>query len=33
MSGSAVFMMMFSIVIVWGGLIASIVNAIIKSKQ
>lgn len=33
MTGSAIFMMMFSIVIVWGGLIVSIANAIIKSKQ
>lgn len=33
MTGSAIAMMMIGIVILWGGLIASIANAIKKSKQ
>jgi hypothetical protein len=33
MSGSAIFMMILGMVIIWGGLAASITNAVKKSKQ
>lgn len=33
MSASAIAMMVIGIVIVWGGLAASIANAVIKAKQ
>lgn len=33
MSGSAIAMMVIGIVIVWGGMAASIANAVIKAKQ
>ncbi len=33
MSGSAIFMMVVGIVILWGGLAASIMNAVAKSKS
>ncbi len=33
MSGSAIAMMIIGIVIIWGGMAASITNAVIKSKQ
>jgi hypothetical protein len=33
MDGSAVVMMLIGMVIVWGGLAASITNAVRKSKQ
>jgi hypothetical protein len=33
MEGSAVVMMIIGIVIIWGGLAASIVNAVVKAKQ
>lgn len=33
MSGSAIVMMIIGIAILWGGLAASIMNAIRKSKQ
>jgi hypothetical protein len=33
MEGSAVTMMIIGIVIIWGGLAASIVNAVVKSRQ
>ncbi len=32
MSASALIMMVIGIVIIWGGLVASIVNAVNKSK-
>lgn len=33
MSGSAIFMMVVGMVIIWGGLVLSILNAVKKSKQ
>ncbi|WP_153126608.1 methionine/alanine import family NSS transporter small subunit [Peribacillus tepidiphilus] len=33
MSGSAIAMMIVGMVIIWGGLLASIGNAVKKSKQ
>lgn len=33
MSGSAIFVMVLGIVILWGGLITSILHAMKKSKQ
>lgn len=33
MSGSSIFIMVLGMVIIWGGLVASIINAVIKSKQ
>ncbi len=33
MTGSAITMMIVGMVIIWGGLIASIVNAVLKSKK
>ncbi|NQD67018.1 methionine/alanine import family NSS transporter small subunit [Bacillus haikouensis] len=33
MSGSAIIMLVVGIVIIWGGLAASIVNAVSKSKK
>jgi len=33
MDGSAVTMMIIGIVIIWGGLAASIVNAVVKAKR
>ncbi|PGT85378.1 MULTISPECIES: methionine/alanine import family NSS transporter small subunit [Bacillaceae] len=33
MSASAIAMMVIGIVVVWGGLAASITNAVIKAKQ
>jgi hypothetical protein len=33
MSGSAITMMVIGIVIIWGGMAASIANAVIKAKQ
>ncbi|MFD2215922.1 methionine/alanine import family NSS transporter small subunit [Metabacillus endolithicus] len=33
MSGSAIAMMIIGIVIIWGGMAASITNAVIKAKQ
>ncbi len=33
MSGSAIVMMIVGIVIIWGGLAASIMNAVSKSKK
>jgi len=33
MTASAIIMMVIGIVIIWGGLVASIVNAINKSKM
>lgn len=33
MSGSAIFIMILGMVIIWGGLAASIINAVRKSKQ
>lgn len=33
MSGSAIFVMILGIVIIWGGLAASITNAVIKSRS
>lgn len=33
MSVSAITMMVVGIVVIWGGLIASIVNAVVKAKQ
>ncbi|HLS60722.1 MAG TPA: methionine/alanine import family NSS transporter small subunit [Virgibacillus sp.] len=32
MSGSAIFMMVLGIVIIWGGLAASIIHAVRKSR-
>ncbi|MCM3087709.1 Putative methionine and alanine importer, small subunit [Bhargavaea ginsengi] len=33
MSGSAIFMMILGILIIWGGLAASIANAVFKAKN
>ncbi|WP_430784457.1 methionine/alanine import family NSS transporter small subunit [Virgibacillus flavescens] len=33
MSGGAIFIMILGIVIIWGGLAASIMNAVVKAKQ
>ncbi|MEG9298841.1 methionine/alanine import family NSS transporter small subunit [Mangrovibacillus sp. Mu-81] len=33
MSGSAIIMMIVGIVIIWGGMAASIANAVSKSKK
>lgn len=33
MSGSAIFMMILGILIIWGGLAASIANAVSKAKK
>jgi hypothetical protein len=33
MSASAVTMMVIGIVVIWGGLAASITNAVVKAKQ
>jgi Putative methionine and alanine importer, small subunit len=33
MDGSAITMMVIGIVVIWGGLAASIANAVIKAKQ
>lgn len=33
MSASAIAMMVVGIVIIWGGLVASIANAVIKSRR
>lgn len=33
MSGSAIFMMILGILIIWGGLAASIANAVFKTKN
>jgi hypothetical protein len=33
MTASAIFMMIIGIVVIWGGLAASIMNAVRKSKQ
>ncbi|ASK62835.1 hypothetical protein CFK37_12095 [Virgibacillus phasianinus] len=33
MSASAIFVMVLGIVIIWGGLAASIINAVKKAKQ
>lgn len=33
MSGSAIAMMIVGILVIWGGLAASITNAVIKSKK
>ncbi|ELK46979.1 methionine/alanine import family NSS transporter small subunit [Halobacillus sp. ACCC02827] len=33
MTGSAIAMMIIGIVVIWGGLAASITNAVRKSKQ
>jgi len=33
MSGSAIAMMIIGIVIIWGGMAASITNAVIEAKQ
>jgi len=33
MSGSAIFMMILGIVIIWGGLAASIVYAVVSARQ
>ncbi len=33
MEGGAIAMMVIGIIIIWGGLAASIVNAAVKSKQ
>ncbi|MDQ0229718.1 methionine/alanine import family NSS transporter small subunit [Metabacillus malikii] len=33
MSASAITMMVIGIVVVWGGLAASLANAVIKAKQ
>jgi hypothetical protein len=32
MSGGAIFVMILGMIIIWGGLAASITNAVIKSK-
>ncbi|RIW38873.1 methionine/alanine import family NSS transporter small subunit [Bacillus salacetis] len=32
MTGSAIFMMILGMVIIWGGLVGSILNAVKKSK-
>lgn len=33
MSGSAILMMIVGILVIWGGLAASIANAVMKSKK
>lgn len=33
MTGSAITMMVIGMVIIWGGLVASITNAVLKSKK
>ncbi|PMC40594.1 hypothetical protein CJ195_02435 [Bacillus sp. UMB0899] len=33
MSASAIVMMVIGVVVVWGGLAASIANAVVKAKQ
>ncbi|ARI76682.1 methionine/alanine import family NSS transporter small subunit [Halobacillus mangrovi] len=33
MTASAILMMIIGIVVIWGGLVASIMNAVKKSKQ
>jgi len=33
MEGSAIVMMIIGIVIIWGGLVASIANAMVKAKR
>ena len=33
MSGSAIFIMILGMIIIWGGLAASIINAVRKSKK
>lgn len=33
MDGSAITMMIIGIVVIWGGLAASIANAVVKAKQ
>ncbi|MFG6148155.1 methionine/alanine import family NSS transporter small subunit [Halobacillus sp. B23F22_1] len=33
MTASAIFMMIIGMVVIWGGLAASIMNAVKKSKQ
>ncbi|MGM9930498.1 MULTISPECIES: methionine/alanine import family NSS transporter small subunit [Bacillaceae] len=33
MTGSAITMMVIGMVIIWGGLVASITNAVIKSRK
>lgn len=33
MDGSAITMMIIGMVIIWGGLAASIANAVVKAKQ
>ncbi|WP_409271157.1 methionine/alanine import family NSS transporter small subunit [Neobacillus sp. SCS-31] len=33
MAGDAIAMMIVGMVIIWGGLVASIANAVIKSKK
>lgn len=33
MSGSSITMMVVGMVIIWGGLAASIINAVVKSKK
>ncbi|RSK28445.1 methionine/alanine import family NSS transporter small subunit [Bacillus sp. HMF5848] len=33
MDGSAIVMMVIGMVIIWGGLAASIINAVVKAKQ
>lgn len=33
MSGSAIFVMVLGMIIIWGGLIASIYNAVRKTKM
>lgn len=33
MSSGAVVMMVIGIVIIWGGLIASVANAVVKARQ
>ncbi|PQD95193.1 hypothetical protein CYL18_10445 [Pradoshia eiseniae] len=33
MTGSAITMMVIGMVIIWGGLVASIANAVLKSKK
>ncbi|WP_175640565.1 methionine/alanine import family NSS transporter small subunit [Metabacillus schmidteae] len=33
MSGSAIAMMIIGMVIIWGGMAASITNAVVKSKR
>jgi len=33
MSSGAIFMMVIGMVIIWGGLIASVTNAVVKARQ